>query len=63
LPPPEDFPEVGFLTADQVREELARFRAAGVGGPDHESGEAGDELLAHLERAAELGVGLVTFTY
>ena len=63
VPPAADFPEVGFLTARQVTVELARFKATGVGGEDDEFAEAREELVGHLERAAELGVGVVAFTY
>jgi hypothetical protein len=58
-PAPEDFPEIGFLTSTQVHAELAQLKADH--GEDDDLAEVQGELISHLERATELGTGLVTF--
>ncbi|MBS0261489.1 MAG: hypothetical protein JSS02_05985 [Planctomycetes bacterium] len=62
-PPPDDFPEIGYLTAEQVAEEFVKFSHLG----EIESGDdftpARHEYVNLLDEAKQNHLGLVTFTY
>lgn len=63
VPEPDDFPEVGYLTAAQVVEEYPRHVAAEAERPWDEDSDAREELISMMEQVQEWNEGIVTFTY
>ena len=65
LPIPEsgDFPAIGFLTADQVRQEFASLKDEDLSHDDDDIAAAREEFRAYLQQACALGRGVVMFAY
>jgi hypothetical protein len=63
IPPPLDFPAIGFLTADQVRDEYARLEGLDLSHDDKDIEAAREEFRSYLRQASERGLGIVTFAY
>jgi hypothetical protein len=63
IPTPRDFPSIGYLTAEQVREEYEHLKDQDLSHEDEEIEEARGEFLSYLRQAREKGLGLVTFAY
>ncbi len=64
LPKREEFPDVGYLTADEVRRELERLRGRDPSQPRSAGIEEGRKTFFRcLKQAAEKRVGIVAFYY
>jgi hypothetical protein len=62
LPKSDDFPAIGYLTADEVEKEVKRLGAMDLSFPKDELIEEDRrELLKALQKAAKKGVGVVAF--
>ena len=63
IPKSADFPSIGYLTAEQVREEYAPLKDQDLSHEDEEIEEAREEFLSYLRRARKNGLGIVSFAY
>jgi hypothetical protein len=64
LPPIDDFPYIGYLTADEVREEVARMESMDLSCPESPGVEKDRKLLFRcLNGASKKGLGVVAFYY
>ena len=63
LPRADDFPSAAHLTAEQVRNEFARFADVETEGDDPEIEEGREELIGWLQQCADQGLALVVFQY
>jgi hypothetical protein len=63
IPPPSDFPAVGFLTADQVRAECAWLEGQDLSHEDEDIEAAREEFRSYLRQANDQGLGIVAFAY
>ena len=63
IPRPRDFPDIGYLTAGQVREEFEQLKDQDVSHEDEAIEEAREEFRSYLRQANKKGLGLVTFAY
>jgi len=60
---PEDFPSIGFLTADQVGDEYLRLKDQDLSHERKDLEWAREEFRSFLRLAFERKLALVTFTY
>jgi len=64
LPKIEDFPYIGYLTADEVQAEVARLEAMDLSDPrSQELGTERNQLLQCLQRVRQEGLAVVAFYY
>ena len=63
IPPPLDFPVIGFLTAEQVREEYAQLKDQDFSHDDEDIEAAREEFRSYLRQANDQGLGIVVFAY
>jgi hypothetical protein len=63
VPEPDDFPDIRFLTAEQVREDYERLTGLDLSHEDEELEAAREEFRSYFRQASEKGLGLVTFAY
>lgn len=63
LPRADDFPSVAYLTAEQVRDEYARFTAIDTEHEDPEIAEGREEFVGWLQQCADEGLALVVFQH
>ena len=61
IPTPLDFPMIGFLTADEVREEYDRLKDQDLSHDDEDIEAAREEFRSYLLQANDQGLGIVTF--
>ncbi len=64
LPERDDFPEIGYLTAEELRNEVEQLGATDLSDPQRpEIEEDRIAFLAYLQDAARRGMGIVAFYY
>lgn len=63
LPRRDDFPGIGYLTAEEVKREVERLRRLDLSHPDDEVEEDRKTFLRCLQRALKKRAGVVAFYY
>ena len=64
LPPRDDFPAIGYLTADEVEHEVERLRGLDLSYPKSAEIEKGRKTFFRcLKEAAKRGTGILSFYY